>query len=172
MQNSKELLLSSITESDVRRFWLYVDIQVEEDRCWLWTGGLNENGYGSFRLGQTHVKAHKFSSVIASRTDWPAGIVSRHSCDNKPCVRPDHILRGTQLQNVQDSFDRGKRIRYSVVSWAEGPVLRMIALGYKDREVKDTLGIGLTTLHRIKAKNGITNSELGGWSGSRRKCAT
>lgn len=35
----------------------------------------------------------------------------RHSCDNPPCVRPDHLLLGTVVDNTQDKIDRGRALR-------------------------------------------------------------
>lgn len=34
-----------------------------------------------------------------------------HSCDNVLCVRPGHLRWGTQAQNVQDTYDHGRRPR-------------------------------------------------------------
>lgn len=36
----------------------------------------------------------------------PKGIVSRHTCDNKHCVNPDHIIAGTDRDNVNDAIER------------------------------------------------------------------
>ena len=30
-----------------------------------------------------------------------------HSCDNPPCVRPDHLYDGTDSQNQRDVSERG-----------------------------------------------------------------
>ena len=32
----------------------------------------------------------------------------RHRCDVRCCVRPDHLLAGTQAQNVADTVRRGR----------------------------------------------------------------
>lgn len=38
----------------------------------------------------------------------PKGLVVRHSCDNPPCCNPDHLLIGTQQDNVNDMIERGR----------------------------------------------------------------
>lgn len=38
--------------------------------------------------------------------EWPE--VVRHTCDNPRCVNPEHLIGGTQKDNVQDMLDRGR----------------------------------------------------------------
>lgn len=39
------------------------------------------------------------------------GQVVRHKCDNPRCINPEHLEIGTQLENVQDSVQRGRAKR-------------------------------------------------------------
>jgi hypothetical protein len=39
------------------------------------------------------------------------GVVIRHSCDNRPCCEPLHLLSGTHADNVQDRVARGRTAR-------------------------------------------------------------
>lgn len=32
----------------------------------------------------------------------------RHTCDNPPCVRPDHLVRGDVFSNMADQMSRGR----------------------------------------------------------------
>ena len=36
------------------------------------------------------------------------GWVIRHKCDNPRCINPQHLLLGTQMENVQDRVKRGR----------------------------------------------------------------
>lgn len=40
--------------------------------------------------------------------EWPE--VVRHTCDNPRCVNPEHLIGGTQKDNVQDTINRGRRV--------------------------------------------------------------
>ena len=48
--------------------------------------------------------------------DVPKGLVVRHKCDNTLCVNPDHLLLGTQRQNIEDMIarDRARYVRGSL----------------------------------------------------------
>jgi hypothetical protein len=84
-----------------------------ENACWLWTGAASGNGYGEF-----HDRGH---TLCAHRVAWelangpiPAGMVIRHKCDNKLCVRPDHLEVGTQADNQRDKAVRRRGVRSKV----------------------------------------------------------
>ncbi len=36
------------------------------------------------------------------------GMVIRHTCDNRQCINPDHLILGTHQDNVQDRVKRGR----------------------------------------------------------------
>lgn len=36
-------------------------------------------------------------------------VIGRHTCDNEWCVRPDHIVPGTQGDNLRDAIERGQQ---------------------------------------------------------------
>lgn len=82
------------------------------DTCWLWTGSTVKGGYGQFRDGGGNmVKAHRFSYEHFVGP-VPAGKELMHTCDNPPCVNPEHSVPGTHRQNVRDMWfkDRGKKL--------------------------------------------------------------
>ena len=38
----------------------------------------------------------------------PEGLCIRHSCDNKMCINPDHLILGTLADNNKDARERGQ----------------------------------------------------------------
>ena len=78
------------------RFWRKV---LKTESCWLWTGHLDKDGYGTLRVGPTQVRAHRFSWELAN---GPTDLLVRHTCNNPRCVRPDHLVPGTHLENMAD----------------------------------------------------------------------
>lgn len=101
-----------LTDELRERFWSYVSVPVEwdDDACWLWAGALNSDGYGVFGLRHGVVRyAHRVQLVL-SGIDVD-GLVARHLCGTRACVRPDHIAVGTTADNVADTVRHG-RVRH------------------------------------------------------------
>lgn len=87
-------------------FWQKVK---KTDGCWLWTGCAPK--YGQLRRRGGTLLAHRYSFELAFG-EIPKNLYVLHSCDNKLCVRPDHLHLGTQAENVREAIERGL-VRYT-----------------------------------------------------------
>lgn len=90
----------------LERFWAKVDVQGPDD-CWEWTGARHAQGYGHLRAAGRTMKAHRVSALIHFGP-FDRRMDVRHTCDNPPCVNPNHLRVGTTLQNVRDCIDKGR----------------------------------------------------------------
>lgn len=70
--------------------------------CWEWSGTKTLGGYGQIQVDGRREYVHRI--VV----DAQPGEVVRHLCDNPPCVNPNHLLRGTTRDNIQDAIDRNR----------------------------------------------------------------
>lgn len=95
--------------------WIAQNTIRTETGCLEWSGPFYATtGYGRLGLpGQNkRVQAHRHVWETLHRPLLPGEVV-RHTCDNPPCVAPEHLIVGSQRDNVADMIERGRhRARY------------------------------------------------------------
>lgn len=99
---------------DAERFWAKVDRSGGPEACWPWLAGGRGDGYGAawwdFGDGGSNYKAPTVAFRLAHgyAPRRAQGRLIRHSCDNRLCCNPGHLIDGTPAQNAQDMVDRGR----------------------------------------------------------------
>ena len=78
--------------------------------CHEWQRKRNKSNYGLFKYENQWSLAHRVSYIL-SRGDIPEGLFVCHSCDNPPCVNPDHLWLGTHQDNMDDMVKKGRSKR-------------------------------------------------------------
>ena len=84
-----------------------------ENGCMEWIGGMNKRKRAHFVIQYKPRKsenAARYSYRLFYGADAGELYVC-HTCDNPMCVAPDHLWLGTQKQNMQDMFNKGRRPR-------------------------------------------------------------
>lgn len=70
------------------------------------------HGHGKLSFNGKSVGAHVKAYCLAHGLDSiPSGMVVRHTCDNGRCINPEHLILGTQKQNIQDAVERNRIAR-------------------------------------------------------------
>ena len=96
--------VESTSRATARRFWDKV-LPEPATGCWLWTGQVQWNGYGSFWSDGRGVAAHRYSYEASVGPVPPRHDVD-HVCRQRSCVNPDHLRVATRGQNNANSKSR------------------------------------------------------------------
>lgn len=116
------------------RFWSKVE---KTEGCWLWRAGHSARGYGCFARTPTQIcRAHRVAYEL-TYGPIPAGLYVCHHCDNRNCVRPDHLYLGTQHDNMRD---RSLRDHHNAAKLTTEQVREMRAIYERDRPTFEALG--------------------------------
>lgn len=144
------------------RFWRMVN---KTEGCWLWTGAVVKEGYGSFRLNnkRLHFGAHRMSWILA-HGEIADGLFVCHHCDNRVCVRPDHLFLGTTQANTADAVSKGRQSRgekhglavshgirqnWSKLTAAMVAEIRRRAKNETLLDIAKSFGVGKSTIHSV-----------------------
>ena len=77
------------------------------DTCWLWTGHINNVGYG--RYNGKGFPSHYVHRAMFYWTNGylpePPNVVG-HTCDVRNCLNPEHLIEQSQSENVKQYMDR------------------------------------------------------------------
>ena len=149
----------------MKRFWekvekfsgVYGDEGSYPTECWEWNASL-KNGYGEIWYVDRRWYAHRLSWFLHFGEIQDDQCVL-HRCDNRKCVRPDHLFVGSKGDNNRDTA-RKQRNRGGSSPGEACPVSKLddtqvmaIRSAYKSgesqRQIACKFGIGKTTVASI-----------------------
>ena len=102
-----------VSMTPVDRFWSKVNKDGPTQPhmttpCWVWTGAvLQQSGYGEVKWTGRIQRVHRVSWCLTGKI-LPVGALVLHHCDNRVCVRPEHLYIGTHKDNYSDMVTRGR----------------------------------------------------------------
>lgn len=102
----KKIKDSSVYGDDQRIHKL--DFSIDDNGCFICTSHKpNTKGYPM--IGE-HGKRYTIGRFIYNEMfgEIPEGHVIRHTCDNRMCINPAHLLTGTPKENSEDMVERAR----------------------------------------------------------------
>lgn len=155
--NPGHLTIRPRKQDERERFWSHV-IKLSETNsgCWIWTGTLNQEGYGVFSVDSLPVRAHRYSWQLANshHISTPLLFVC-HKCDVRACVNPDHLFLGESYENTQDMVNKGRQAlgeKHGKARLTEEdiPMIRQSPL--TNSELANQFGVTRQAINRIRKR--------------------
>ena len=108
--------------------------------CWVFTGAKHKFGYGMINKSDNKdsdiTTAHAYSWELENGP-VPDGQFVLHECDYPSCVRPDHLFLGTQKENVEDMWTKGRANRERFIEDEVRLILKELGT---DKEIAERYG--------------------------------
>ena len=115
--------------------------------CIEWSGYRNATGYGQVGSSKYYTRYAHRVTFFECNGWWPEVVM--HACDNPPCVNPEHLVGGTQKDNLHDMARKGRKARGSFVL-TDSDIVAILADSRSCVAIAKDYGVGKSTVHRVK----------------------
>jgi predicted XRE-type DNA-binding protein len=127
-----------------------------ENGCIEWIRCIGtRNGYGYLTIDGKKKSAHIISWEFHNNKS-AKGLVIRHKCDNRKCINKDHLISGTQADNIADAVSRNRNVKGTNCKNAKlnndiiVKIRQMIADSYKQTSIAELFDVTPSVISNIK----------------------
>ena len=132
----------------------------ESTGCWNCTShkvNINNRGFvgyficnrGGYRSLHRYMYAQKYGDISSDD-------IIRHICDNPMCINPEHLIKGTHNDNVQDRVNRNRSAigeKNGRAKLTEAQVIEIYNSDYTNSELANIYHVDNKVIYDIKHKN-------------------
>jgi hypothetical protein len=133
------------------------NITLNERGCWVWNKGKSNSGYSKMTFKNRTMCGSRVSFMVFKGKISKNKVVC-HTCDNPPCVNPDHLFLGTIRDNrtdcvVKNRHAKGSKIGISKLKEKDIPIIKkMYYNNLSQREIALLFNTSQTTISRVLLK--------------------
>lgn len=116
------------------------------EECINWTRANTHDGYGRVYWGGKLELPHRLVFRLANRP-LKNGEIVMHKCDNPACINPNHLMAGTQADNIKDAATKG---RLGIRKLTDSERLAIGKSTYDATIAARTYGISARYVHQLR----------------------
>ena len=147
-KNIEESLIENLNNNNIFQNMIKYIIRHKKqliNQCWIWQGIKDKDGYGKY----AGYGAHRYIWCISRNRFQEKGKMIMHTCDNRLCVNPFHLRKGTAKDNSNDMIRKGR----SLVGEKHSKTI------FTNNDVKQILiDLQTNTIHNIAKKHNVTET--------------
>ena len=119
----------------------------KESDCMICTSHAADSG-GYVSTERNGIRTRISRKILFRRYgEQPRSVITRHTCDRRDCINPNHIIPGSQRDNINDCISRGRNARGE----------KCVAHKLNENQVREILGlIGLMKVSTIAVIFGVS----------------
>lgn len=155
------------TEEETYARWL-ISKAISVGDCWECHLSPVQKGYCYVQVGGREGVKWRVHRLVWSVANGPIpnGKIILHSCDNRKCINPNHLVCGTDQENTDDMIAKGRKVDDPTVGYRRrlNTATRIFTLtweGLSDAQIRDRLLISNSTLWNYR-KGGYSESIFAG----------
>ncbi len=170
----KPAYCKSYCKAHYNKLWLYGDVRYngrlsrrkpieyridQHTNCFECTSHvIDVNGYVEYQFNSKKVRIHRYIYEECFG-EIPAGKVIRHTCDNRACINPEHLIIGTHLDNMADMTSRGRQCKGEASPNAKltesdvREIRKLLEQGETQTDIAKRFNVSRTVIRGIKLGN-------------------